>query len=129
MTNKETALFMLKYWYCKINHVMLKWTNNLLILCCIIRSLSIYSADTNVNICFVLFEVEEKRVSKMVLSRCGRVFEFFSIYVLDWHVLSALLIPLLFGLLFPLYWFVICPLIWWVCFWYNLESFKDKIGS
>ena len=40
------------------------------------------------------------------------VCDFVRVYVFDWHVLSALAVPLLFSALFPVYWILICPKIW-----------------
>ena len=41
-----------------------------------------------------------------------KVCDFVRVYVFDWHVLSALAVPLLFSALFPVYWMLICPKIW-----------------
>ena len=41
-----------------------------------------------------------------------KVCDFVRVYVFDWHVLSALAVPLLFSALFPVYWMLICPRIW-----------------
>ena len=40
------------------------------------------------------------------------VCDFVRVYVFDWHVLSALAVPLIFSALFPVYWILICPEIW-----------------
>lgn len=42
----------------------------------------------------------------------SQICEFVQVYLLDWPVLSVLLVPLLFSLLFPVYWLIICPQIW-----------------
>lgn len=38
--------------------------------------------------------------------------EFLGVYVCNWHVLPALLVPVAFTALFPLYWFVVAPAVW-----------------
>ena len=48
----------------------------------------------------------------MIKIHCEHLSEFLKIYVLDIHVLPALLIPVAFTVVFPLYWLVICPAIW-----------------
>lgn len=48
----------------------------------------------------------------MIKVHCNQLSDFLRIYVLDWHVLCAILIPFLFAVFFPVYWFVICPAIW-----------------
>ena len=45
----------------------------------------------------------------MIKVHCNQLSDFLKIYLFDWHVLSALLIPLLFAVFFPVYWFLICP--------------------
>ena len=49
---------------------------------------------------------------KMIKIHCGQMGEFVRIYVFDWHVLSALAVPVIFSIFFPIYWFVICPQVW-----------------
>ena len=48
----------------------------------------------------------------MIKVHCNQLSDFLKIYLFDWHVLSALLIPLLFAVFFPVYWFLICPAVW-----------------
>ena len=48
----------------------------------------------------------------MIKIHCNQLGEFIRVYVFDWHVLSALVIPLIFSLIFPVYWLLICPKIW-----------------
>lgn len=49
---------------------------------------------------------------RMIKVHCHHLTDFIRTYVLEWHVLSALAVPLLFCVLFPLYWIIICPRIW-----------------
>ena len=46
------------------------------------------------------------------MAREREVCDFVRVYVFDWHVLSALAVPLIFSALFPVYWILICPEIW-----------------
>jgi hypothetical protein len=43
---------------------------------------------------------------------CRQLVDFVRAHVLERHVLSALVIPVVFGLAFPVYWLVVCPHIW-----------------